>query len=270
MELFGQYVRRLRVQKKWTQEILADKLGVTKYQISHIEKGQRGAGPEVLEKLIKELDPTFKELEELQSICADENIGIYQPVDLRRIAPASKEMKRQKIFKDVHVVSARPIEITDMNEKNLFLFDMLDDLKKASRRNGSNPAPRNYIYWTIKSALPRFRVFLDFLEKNEISRKTIDNTFEFIFGPEELCLLSFAIYSTPVISKTKKESEYQRVGRILIRNDEDATSFDVIKMGDADLQRIFSFLIDKYDVLHISSGESNGYELLTAKDVRSY
>ena len=223
--------------------------GITKFQLSHIENGQRGASRQALERILVALSPTLRELEDLQILCFEESIGIDLPEDLRRLTPAFKEMRRQESFREVHVVAALPIEVSELNERNAFLKEMIEDLKRDADR-------RSYTYWTTASSMERFTTFFHFLLKHGVKRNIVTSCFEVITCPQELCLLSFAIYAVPVDGHA--DEEYEAVGRMLIRNQEASSSFTCVKMGDTDLSLAHRFLKDTYDQLKLY-GQVSGY-----------
>lgn len=61
-EHFGKRLQQLRLEAGFTQEQLADEIGVTIESISNIERGIHGPKFETLEKLAAALDITVKEL----------------------------------------------------------------------------------------------------------------------------------------------------------------------------------------------------------------
>ncbi|MCD4978464.1 helix-turn-helix domain-containing protein [Enterococcus faecalis] len=62
IEYFGNNVARLRKERKWSQDQLAEKIGVQKQTISNIERGTRYPTFENLEKIAKEFDVTAIQL----------------------------------------------------------------------------------------------------------------------------------------------------------------------------------------------------------------
>lgn len=49
----GKRIKNLRKEKGWTQELLAEKIGVTREYLGKIEKGDRGASIDLLIELCK-------------------------------------------------------------------------------------------------------------------------------------------------------------------------------------------------------------------------
>lgn len=266
--MFSRYIKDLRESRRLTQQEISERLGVTKSQISHIENTNRGASRELLTRLIHELKPSLKELEELQAICLDENVGIDLPPDLIGPSTPSHEMKHQMSFREIWIVSARPIEVAQIDERNTFLEDFAADLKaiSAQRRGRTSRPARRYVYWTPEQSLPRFRLLFDYLEgTKEIRRDLIEETFQIVVVPRELCLLTFAIYLAP--QEGESVNEYDRVGRILIRDSDSSEHLRIVKMGTSDLAQICEFLQGILEELRIT-GRMPGYRLLSVGELR--
>jgi hypothetical protein len=237
---------------------LAEKIGVSKFQVSHIEKSNRGVSRQVLSALISKLTPSLKELEELREIVREENVGI--DLIVKRENPGN-EFRFLKAFGTVHVVASHPLEVTEINTSNRFITSFADDLEKAQQGG----ARRSYTYWTQRNSLDRFCTLFDFLESRYgINAELINSTFNFVLAPQELGLINFAVYQSPISTET---DEYDRVGRLLLRTGLSPSSFDIVKMGDADLQNVWNFLQLKLEDL--TSGRAiPGYELLSAQQLR--
>jgi repressor LexA len=62
MSTFGQVLRSLRKEKKWTQVELSEKSGISKIQICHLERGKSNPTPRTLSKLVKVFDVDFETL----------------------------------------------------------------------------------------------------------------------------------------------------------------------------------------------------------------
>jgi transcriptional regulator with XRE-family HTH domain len=265
---FGQYLKQLRVLRGLTLDDCVavleaksedSKVKVSKYQLSHIENDNRKPNGLLLSLLIDGLALKPDELFELQKVCDSENIAIELPVALRPLHKLNDEMDLQRNFQGIHVVSHRPIELIDISLKNQFLNQLIRKLKDS---------PSNYIYtyWTIEKSLRDFKIFIAFLEDNDVRQQTIDENIEVIVSTEELSLLSFAIY----YDHEDGESSRGKIGRILIRDGDDLeslSSFRIVNMGNDDVKRIYSFLNGQYSYLK-KYGKTKSCELLHAKDIR--
>lgn len=51
MRQFNQILQSLRIERQWTQDQLAEALGITKQAVSHYERGTRYPKPELLEAI---------------------------------------------------------------------------------------------------------------------------------------------------------------------------------------------------------------------------
>ena len=58
----GQKIRRMRIRRGLTQEILAEKVDISQRTLSGIETGENFVTAETLDKLVVALDTTFEEL----------------------------------------------------------------------------------------------------------------------------------------------------------------------------------------------------------------
>lgn len=80
MNNFGQKLRKLREDKKITQQELAEKLGyVTNSYISDMEKGAFIPSEEKLKKIAKALNVSFSKIKELLIESKIEEMGINEP-----------------------------------------------------------------------------------------------------------------------------------------------------------------------------------------------
>lgn len=59
---FGKRIRELRLQKGWSQEELADKVGLHRTYIGTIERGEQNVSIDNIEKLAKTLGTTLQQL----------------------------------------------------------------------------------------------------------------------------------------------------------------------------------------------------------------
>lgn len=59
---FGQMLRKLRKERKWTQEDLSKKIGISKIQICHLEKGHSIPSSSTLNKIVKVFGVDFDTL----------------------------------------------------------------------------------------------------------------------------------------------------------------------------------------------------------------
>ncbi|MBS5114992.1 MAG: helix-turn-helix transcriptional regulator [Erysipelotrichaceae bacterium] len=61
-EKFGKRVRALRMQRKWSQEELSFRCGVSKNYISDVERGTRNVSLKAIEKIANGLEVEIMEL----------------------------------------------------------------------------------------------------------------------------------------------------------------------------------------------------------------
>lgn len=246
---FGVYLRTLRELRGLQQEDLAKGLKVSKSLISHFENNRR-PGPKTVERLVKTLGLSFKERETLQLICDEEKLGVNLDSGRRLLNPVGKEILDQQKFSEIFVVAKRPIELTEINERNQFLKAMVKEL--------SGQRSQKYVYFTVRDSLTLFGTFFHFLLEHDVPRKVLRDTFEVVLCPSEFCLLSYAIYSSS--KADSKHDEYDRVGRILLRDREDLQSFRVAQMGTLEMQQVYGFLRDLHDELIIKPKSRIGFE----------
>ncbi|MCD7880007.1 MAG: helix-turn-helix domain-containing protein [Candidatus Gastranaerophilales bacterium] len=73
-EKLGARIQEIRKSKKLTQEKLAEKIGLDTPNLSNIERGKRFVSAETLEKIVKALDVTEKDLFDFGHIDSKESI----------------------------------------------------------------------------------------------------------------------------------------------------------------------------------------------------
>lgn len=61
-KLLGKYIRSARVERKWTQEHVADKIGRSTSFVGHIERGSRIVSLETLQLICNVLELSLDEL----------------------------------------------------------------------------------------------------------------------------------------------------------------------------------------------------------------
>lgn len=93
--IIGQRIRDKRKEKGWTQEELAEKTGMHPTYVGKLERGEKGATIDSLEKIVNALDVTFEELFKYiqpSTTESDENPILWQIVDVLN----SKNINDQK------------------------------------------------------------------------------------------------------------------------------------------------------------------------------
>ena len=266
----GRYIKQVREKRGLSQVQLAERLSVTKSLVSHIESGRR-ASDEVLRKLFAELDLTLKEREDLQRKCAavGVSLGMAEGAELSLLNSVYLEFEDQQQFREIYVVAERPIELSDISERNPFLMSLAADFsgppRRLQRQRKSPKFGRVYTYFTRESSLPEFRLFFSFLLKHTVTRAVLRNSFRVVATPEELGLLPFAIYADPVL--TESHHQYDVAGRILLRDRDDVSSFRVVRMADLEVTRIYQFLRRTLQALAITPAAKPAYTLWSVEDL---
>lgn len=264
-QTLGKYLRSLREDRDFTLEKLAvdlereEGVKVGKPQLSHIENDNRHPNGQLLEGLIKRLNPSPEQLLDLQSICQRDNIGVDLPEQLRSLQTIDREIGTQRTVDQIHVIAECPIELMDISTNNEFVIGLAAQLKENSK-------DVQYIYWTVESSLMKFKNLFGFLEKQGAQPDVMEKTFKIVISPKQLSSLSYAIYST-----FRDDMETSRVGRILIRNKTfglTSASVQVTAMGQADVESTYQNLMDIYNSLSIS--ESENYKLMSVSEIKSY
>lgn len=254
---FGRFLRQLREGRGLQQENVHKLVGVSKSQVSHFERGRRKPDGSILRKYIQCLSLTPREIKKLRDLAREEEIA--PPREYAKSLSLLGEVNAQLSYSTVHIVADPPLELAQVSENNRFLMQLVEELKKPGAEMVDH-GPRKFVYWTTTHRLKEFQTLLLFLIRKGISSEVIEETIEFVLGPEELMLMSFAVYLYPV-----KEDEFQYDGRILLRdNPKDSESIDVEFMGRYELQKVRDFLEKKYQLLKVG-GRDPGYELRTPK-----
>jgi hypothetical protein len=174
------------------------------------------------------------------------------------------EFEDQQHFRKVFVVARRPIELSDISERNPLLTQLAAEFSspkqnKTSKKPNKTPS-RAYTYFTHESSVSDFSVFFSFLEKHGVKREVIKATFKIVLSPEELGLLPFAIYADP--TRTNAHFQYDVAGRILLRDRDEVSSFRVVRMADLEVTRTYQFLRRILEALEINQRSKRGYEVL--------
>jgi len=99
--IFGEKLRRLRIEKGLTQQQLAERLGyVTNSYISDVEKGHFIPSRDKLKRIARALDVPFKVLEDMLLESRLEALGIKEPelISLFKDIPSLSEKDKRAII----------------------------------------------------------------------------------------------------------------------------------------------------------------------------
>lgn len=107
-KLFGCNVRSLRVQKRISQEVLADACGLHRTYIGQIEQGKRNISIDNMERIAAALDAQLRNL-----VAADQHQGECAPALLG-------EGKATQILGDARIIAASLVDVaTEMDRQEL-------------------------------------------------------------------------------------------------------------------------------------------------------